>query len=247
MNKPLSRQEIAQQAYLEEAKKSRAGRLEEAIKNFEKMGVSSGLWMKRFKNKNSPAALAAFSRAEFALATMIGGDLAYSNTARFSDVVNGLKQVSANIDRALVDHSHLTPAFDGAQTSEAVVSLAAFQKLKEAETSFEKALYDKSCNEIPDLQSCVHEAFDEFLHHTAADSHLRVLFDRETGEVNYAHDQARVDQLMANAKARSPHRDNASIRVMTFTASANADQKPTNTATATKASEAPAPHYRIAS
>lgn len=246
MNKPLSREKIAQQAYQEEAKEKRAARLIEAIKNFEKMDISSGLWMRRFMNKKSPAALAAFGRTEFALATMVGEDLNRSNAVRFSDIVNGLKQVSANVNRAPVDHLHLTPAFDGAQTSEAVVSLAAFKKLEEAETSFEKALYDKSCNEIPDLTSCVHETFDKFMHHTAADYDLRVLFDHNTGQVHYAHDQSRVDELMANANARSPHKNIMSVTVKTFTASANANHAPSSANTASSP-EVPAPHYRIAS
>ena len=245
MNRSLSRVEIAQQAYQEEAQKSRAARLIETIKNFEKMGISSGLWMRRFMNKKFPATLAAFGRTGFALATMVGEHLS-SSAIGFFNIVDGLKQVAANVDRAPIDHSHLTPAFDGAQTSEAVVSLAAFQKLKEAETSFEKALYDKSCNQIPDLTSCVHEAFDKFMHHTAADYDLRVLFDHNTGQVHYAHDQARVDQLMANANARSPHKNTMSVTVKTFTASANANHAPSSANTAS-APEAPAPHYRIAS
>lgn len=251
MTNTLLPQELDELKRLKRETDSKEGLRLESLKGFEKSGF--GHFIKRWAFGKSSAAFTALGRFEVALATLVGEKSRPANAINFQDIVSGLKQIPANANHAHIDHSHLTKTFDNALTTETLVSLDTFQKLKEHELTFEQALLEKSRTTVPILSkdhSVIQEIFQAQqtdMHKIAKNHDLRVLFDRETGAVHYAHDQTRVDQIMGSIQSKSPHKNNASIRVITFTASANASHSPQQTSSNATEKQVPEPHLRMAS
>lgn len=187
------------EAYLKATEASEQFRFIQLLKNFEKMGVSSGLFVQRFTGRRITSSLAAFGRSSFRLAALASHEINRISGAGFQTIADVIARVSETSSQA-PQQGDLVAEFTG----NAMVTPEVYAALEQDRISFEDKLTRIQESISPNEIGPHPEIY--FAYRDAPITHnLSVLFNPD-GQADYMYCEDHVAQLTNDFKSHAFYR-----------------------------------------